>query len=131
MCPKNNNELMDILIVNNYLNIQKKKKNKINEENNYAIKNTYVVPRPKEITEEEKNKIILEYKSLIKKGQLIKNIKEKNDNIKFDYILFPVLDFNIYCNNNNVNQYINPPDYTEEIERLNTDSISKSSLGKI
>ena len=31
------------------------KKNKINEENNYAIKNTYVVPRPKEITEEEKN----------------------------------------------------------------------------
>ena len=38
MCPKNNNELMDILIVNNYLNIQKKKKNKINEENNYNKK---------------------------------------------------------------------------------------------
>ena len=131
MIPKNNNELMDILIVNNYYNSQKKKKNKIDEQDEYTIKNKYIVPRPKEITKEEKNKIIQDRITLCKKGQIIKKInKNEETEIKFDYYLFPDLDFNIYCNNDNVNQYDQPPDYREEIEALNNDSISKSSLGK-
>ena len=131
MIPKNNNELMDILIVNNYYNSQKKKKNKIDEQDEYAIKNKYIVPRPKEITKEEKNKIIQDRLTLCKKGQIIRKLnKNEETEIKFDYYLFPDLDFNIYCNNDNVNQYDQPPDYREEIEALNNDSISKSSLGK-
>ena len=131
MTPKNNNELMDILFVSNYLNSQKKKKNKTNEKDDYTITNKYIVPRPKEITKEEGEQIIKDRLSLIKKGQIIKTSKSKDENIiKFDYILFPELDFNIYCNNDNVNQYISPPDYREEIEALNMEAISKSSLGK-
>ena len=131
MTPKNNNELMDILFVSNYLNSQKKKKNKNNEQNDYTITNKYIVPRPKEITKEEKDQIIKDRISLIKKGQIIKTSKFEDENIvKFDYFLFPELDFNIYCNNDNVNQYISPPDYREEIEALNMEAISKSSLGK-
>ena len=133
MVPKNNNELMDILIVNNYLNPSKKKKTKT-EEDPYTIKNKYIVPRPKEITDDEKSKILSNILNLSKKGQIIKNRKYENKEnigtIKFDYTLFPVLDFNNYCNNDNVNQYIPPPDYREEIEVLNMEAISKSSLGK-
>ena len=131
MTPKNNNVLMDILIVNNYLNSQKKKKTKTEEPDVYAITNKYIVPRPKEITNEEKDILIKQRLDLSKNGQVIKKIKIKEvSDIKFDYPLFPLLDFNIYCNNNNVNQYIYAPDYREEIEVLNMDSISKSSLGK-
>jgi|GEM_PF-3858903 len=131
MIPKNNNELMDILFVSNYLNPQKKKKNKNDEQNDYTITNKYIVPRPKELTKEEKDQIMKDHISLIKKGQIIKTIKAKDESIiKFDYILFPELNFNIYCNNDNVNQYIQPPDYREEIEALNMEAISKSSLGK-
>ena len=36
----------------------------------------------------------------------------------------------MYCNNENVNQYIPPPDYSEEIDAINADVISKSSLGQ-
>ena len=135
MIPKNNNELMDILLVNNYFNPLKKKKSKLEEPDDYTIKNKYVVPRPKELTENEKSKILSEILDLSKKAQIIKNPKcelnkKYTGNIEFDYTLFPVLDFNIYCNNDNVNQYIPPPDYREEIEILNMDMISKSSLGK-
>ena len=133
MIPKNNSQLMDLLILNNYYNSQKKKKSKTiePEQDVYAIKNKYIVPKPKEITNEEKEKIIKERLTLVKNGQLIKYNKSKEDSeIKFDYTLFPLLSFNIYCNNDNVNQYIYPPDYREEIEVLNMESISKSSLGK-
>ena len=109
MTPKNNNELMDILFVSNYLNSQKKKKNKNNEQNNYKITNKYIVPKFKELTKEEKDQITKDRISKTKKGQIIKEIKSRDENIiKFDYILFPELNFNIYCNNDNANQYINP-----------------------
>ena len=48
----------------------------------------------------------------------------------FHYFIFPELDFNLYCNNDNVNDYYPPPDYSEEIEAVNTIVISKSSLGQ-
>ena len=126
MIPKNNSQLMDILIVNNYY--QKKKKTKSNEVDPYLINNKYVVPFPKELTKEECEEIISKKLSLSKKGQIVNQAKEEL--INFEYFLFPSLDFDIYCNNDNVNQYISPPDYREEIEALNMESISKSSLGQ-
>ena len=126
MIPKNNSQLMDILIVNNYY--QKKKKTKSNEVDPYLINNKYVVPFPKELTKEECEEIISKKLSLSKKGQIVNQAKEEL--INFEYLLFPSLDFDIYCNNDNVNQYISPPDYREEIEALNMESISKSSLGQ-
>ena len=147
MIPRNNNELMDILVVNDYLaSIKRKlfKKGKENEQNDYKINNKYIVPRPRELSEDEITKILSKTLELSEKGQIIKKIKtdnkinindknniiNDNNNIVFDYTLFPVLDFNIYCNNENVNQYIPPPDYSEEIDAINSDVISKSTLGQ-
>lgn len=89
------------------------------------------MPPPKEITTEEKNELIKDRINFIKNGQIIKQNKFKEETkLKFDYPLFPILDFNLYCNNDNVNQYFPPLDYREEIEALNMKSISNSSLGK-
>jgi hypothetical protein len=40
--------------------------------------------------------------------------------------MFPELDFQTYCNNDNANDYLPPPDYSEEIEAINSDLLSKS-----
>ena len=61
--------------------------------------------------------------------------KSKDNNntkevINFNYLLFPELAFELYCNDKNVNDYYPPPDYSEEIEAVNTLLISKSSLGQ-
>ena len=143
MIPRNNNELMDILIVNDYLASKKKTKSKgkDSDQNEYKINNKYIVPRPRELADEEITQILSQIVELSEKGQIVKKLlpdpkknnntnNNNNNNIVFDYTLFPVLDFNIYCNNENVNQYIPPPDYSEEIDAINSDVISKSSLGQ-
>ena len=140
MIPSNNNILMDILVVNDYLvSLKKKSKSKkeIAEENDsYKIDNTYICPVPRELSEEEKTKVFSQIVELSQKGQIVKRLKPDakknyhNSSLVFDYTLFPVLDFDIYCNNENVNQYIPPPDYSEEIDAINSDVISKSSLGQ-
>ena len=134
MIPRNNQELMDILLVNDLLNKLKRKSKLFGKEiifsegDEYTIKNKYIVPKAREISDKEKDVIITKKKELSQKGQLIKNENEKN--ISFIYILFPSLDFEIYCNNENVNEYIPPPDYSEEIEAINNEMILKSSLGQ-
>ena len=137
MIPSNNNELMDILIVNDYLaSFKKRYKRKDAEENEYIINNKYMCPRPRELSEEEITKIFAQKVELSQKGQIVKKLKPdtkkiyNNSCLVFDYTIFPVLDFSIYCNNENINQYIPPPDYSEEIDAINSDVISKSSLGQ-
>ena len=137
MIPSNNNELMDILIVNDYLaSFKKRYKRKDAEENEYIINNKYMCPRPRELSEEEITKIFSQKVELSQKGQIVKKLKPdtkkiyNNSCLVFDYTIFPVLDFSIYCNNENINQYIPPPDYSEEIDAINSDVISKSSLGQ-
>ena len=138
MIPKNNQEIIDILLVNNTLTKIKNKakffsKNPTIDFTNsleYTKNNKYSVPPPRDITESEKNYIIKNKDNLIKKGQIINISKKSNEPIKFKYTIFPQLDFDIYCNNDNANEYCPPPDYSEEIEAINTELISKSSLGQ-
>ena len=72
------------------------------------------------------NKNTLNSKTSLQKTKEEENVKEE---IYFNFFIFPELDFKLYCNDDNVNDYIPPPDYTEEIEAINTIVISKSSLG--
>ena len=140
MIPKNNQEIIEILLVNDTLT-KIKNKNKFfgkestdfSDSTDYLKKNKYIVPKPRELTEYEIKLIKKNKNKLTKKGQII--LKSKSDNNKnisynFKYIIFPQLDFDIYCNNDNVNEYFPPPDYTEEIEAINIEVISKSSLGQ-
>ena len=178
MIPRNSQEIIDVLLVNETI-ISIKNRNKfigtqktdfISNNNKYKVVGKYVVPKAREANKDEidilKNKIN-DYK---KKGQITTLIKFKKnditefglnkDNIKneeninlinnmkiaidkesnkkdeieekiyFQYFLFPELDFNLYFNEKNINDYYFPPDYSEEIESVNTQCISKSSLGQ-
>ena len=135
MIPKNNQERIDILLVNDILTKIKnrskffgKDPTDFSDGNDYYRQNRYVVPKPRELTIKEKVYLKKNREKLSEKGHII---REKNqNNIYFKYDLFPELDFDIYCNNDNVNDYIPPPNYSDEIERINIDVISKSSLGQ-
>ena len=135
MIPRNNQEIIDVLLVNE-TNIKIKNKQKIfsAKENTdfldsiaYQPNNKYVVPVPRPLTSEEKNVINSKKELLLGFGQEINN---ENGKLLFKYYLFPQLNFPIYCNNNNINDYYPPPDYSEEIEAINSDLISKSSIGQ-
>ena len=138
MIPKNNQELIDILLVNDIL-IQIKNKNKFfgKEQTDFSVsdkykqRNKYIVPKARELSEKEKLYIKKHKDKLSEKGQIIKiQSSSQTDTILFKYNLFPELDFDIYCNNDNANEYCPPPDYSEEIEAINIDVISQSSLGQ-
>ena len=178
MIPRNSQEIIDVLLVNETI-ISIKNRNKfigtqktefISNNNKYKIVGKYVVPKASEANKEEINILKNKINDYKKKGQITTLIKYKKnditefglnkDNIKneknlnlinnmklamekelnkreeieekiyFQYFLFPELDFNLYCNDKNINEYYFPPDYSEEIESVNTQCISKSSLGQ-
>jgi hypothetical protein len=141
MIPRNNQEIIDVLLVNE-TNIKIKNKQKYfgSKENTdfldskeYQPINIYVVPLPRELTEKEKIAILEKKNKLLGYGQLISTSNNDNNQeikISFSYLMFPELDFQTYCNNDNANDYLPPPDYSEEIEAVNTILISKSSLGQ-
>ena len=141
MIPRNNQEIIDVLLVNE-TNIKIKNKQKYfgSKENTefldskeYEPSNIYAVPLPRELTDLETTVVLDKKDKLLGYGQLI-SISNNNNNkeikIFFDYLMFPELDFHTYCNNDNVNDYMPPPDYTDEIEAINSDLLSKSSIGQ-
>ena len=164
MIPRNNQELIDVLIVNE-TNIKIKNKNKyfgqkeltdFLDSKEYFPSNKYMVPAPRKLTKEECDIIEEKKDQLLSYGQSIDYTKEKisknntvkinninslgqeenninnnnNNKIIFNYLLFPKLDFQIYCNKDNVNEYFTPQDFNEEIEAINSDLLSKSSIGQ-
>ena len=136
MIPRNNQELLDVLLVNEtnikIRNRQKyfgaKESTDFLDSQEYKLSNKYIVPAPRKLTNNEISEINLKKEILLNYGQNINN-NDKGELI-FTYTLFPQLDFQIYCNNNNVNDYFLPQDYSEEIEAINSDLLSKSSIGQ-
>ena len=135
MIPRNNEEIVENLLVNDNLIKIKNRSRFFGKDptdfldcEKYKKNNKYIVPKPRELSDHEKISIRENLLNLNKKGQFI-GVNDKN-NLIFDYYIFPELNFDIYCNNDNVNDYIPPPDYSEEIEAINIDVISKSSLGQ-
>ena len=152
MIPRNNQEIIDISLVNeksskqSKLNFFSKDHIDISKYKRYKIANRYTVLTARELSKEEKKSINEKYIDIINNGTIIikekekqkekdeksskTNKKEVNEKMSFKYYLFPKLDFSIYCNNDNVNEYYPPPDFSEEIEAINTDFVSKTSLGQ-
>ena len=135
MIPRNTQEIIDVLLINETIR-KSKSKNKLMgkghsdflESTEYKAKNKYVVPKPKELTNEEIQVLTNRKHKLKYQGQILTSNSEGKN--LFKYILFPELNFDIYCNNKNVNDYFPPPDYSEEMEALNIELISHSSLGQ-
>ena len=147
MIPRNNQEIVDISLVNEKTSKQSKLKFfsnhiDISKYKGYNITNKYKVLGVRELSKEEKaminenlmdictdGSIVIKQKQKIEMFSRI-TIKEATIDYKFKYYIFPKLNFSIYCNNDNVNEYCPPPDFSEEIEAINTDFVSKTSLGQ-
>ena len=149
MIPRNNQEIVDISLVNEKTSKQSKLKFfsnhiDISKYEGYNITNKYKVLGVRELSKEEKKLINERIKDIYNNGSIIIrekqkqnvdrkttiNIKETNNEFLFKYYIFPKLNFDIYCNNDNVNEYCLPPEFSEEIEAINTDFVSKTSLGQ-
>ena len=135
MIPKNNQDFVDNLLIYNTMTKIKNKTNffgkastKFEECIEYVKKDRYSVPKVKELNEKEKIFIKNNIEKLNKKGQIIS--ENSSNDISFKYIIFPQLDFDIYFNNENSNEYHSPPNFLEKIESINTDIISKSAFGQ-
>ena len=130
MIPRNTQEIIDVLLVNETnIRIKKKQKYVVSKDNNddNEMSNKYLVPLPRKLTN-------VEIAAIKQKKELFENfgqeITEEKNKLIFNYSLFPQLNFELYCNNDNVNDYYPPPDYSEEIEAINSDLLSKSSIGQ-
>ena len=136
MIPRNTQEIIDVLLINETI-IKIKNKGKILGKGHtdflnsqeYEAKNKYVVPKPKELVNEEEKLLIQRKQELKTQGQILTSNSE-NNKLLFKYFLFPELNFDIFCNNENVNDYFPPPDYSDEMEALNIELISHSSIGQ-
>ena len=135
MIPKNNQDFVDNLLIYNTMTKIKNKTNffgkastRFEECIEYVKKDRYSVPKVKELNEKEKIFIKNNIEKLNKKGQII--TENSSNDISFKYIIFPQLDFDIYFNNENSNEYHSPPNFLEKIESINTDIISKSAFGQ-
>ena len=135
MIPKNNQDFVDNLLIYNTMTKIKNKTNffekastRFEECIEYVKKDRYSVPKVKELNEKEKIFIKNNIEKLNKKGQIIS--ENSSNDISFKYIIFPQLDFDIYFNSENSNEYHSPPNFFEKIESINTDIISKSAFGQ-
>ena len=136
MIPRNTQEIIDVLLINETI-IKIKNKAKLLgkghtdflDSNEYKAKNKYVVPKPKELGDDEIKLLIQRKQELKSQGQILTSNSE-NNKLMFKYILFPELNFDIFCNNENVEDYFIPPDYSDEMEALNIELISHSSIGQ-
>ena len=142
MLPKNINDKMDILFFDESLN--KKYNDKIKlfgkkkilfflTSKEYQYSNTHNVPKVKQLSPEEKNRY--DNKEYILKNLYFgQEIQSENDektgenNYIFNYILFPIFN-NDYFLSPNYDYYFTT--LINEINRINTDILSKSYLSSI
>ena len=134
MIPKNNLEMSEILLMKDEL-IDKENRTKYFRKedtmflstNAYKRTNIYAVQKTRELSEEEIDKLSKDSFTQLLLGQEISI--SKNKRVNFTYLLFPILNLDLFFNNNSVNEYSPPPDFSEEIDLISTDIISKSYLG--
>ena len=142
MLPKNNEDKMDILFLDENLNKRYNEKIKLFGKKKvlyflvskeYQYHNTYNVPKVKPLSEEEKKRYVNNnyiLKSLYL-GQDIQNqYNEKTDDYEyyFNYILFPIFN-NDYFFSPNYDYYFTT--LINDINRINTDILSKSYINNI
>ena len=134
MIPKNNLEMSEILLMKDEL-IDKENRTKYFRKedtmflstNAYKRTNIYAVQKTRELSEEEIDKLSKDSFTQLLLGQEISI--SKNKRVNFTYLLFPILNLDLFFNNNSINEYSPPPDFSEEIDLISTDIISKSYLG--
>ena len=135
MIPKNTKEKIQILAFDEKINensasvFYRPPPSVFINSKEYDFVNVYKVQKPRQLTKEEieffkkkENKIKLLNYGII--------IKEKNDEIIFEYPTFPLLTTK-YFFKNNIPEYFVQNDLNENVASINTDIVSKSHLGGV
>ena len=135
MIPKNTKEKIQILAFDEKINensasvFYKPPPSVFINSKEYDFVNVYKVQKPRQLTKEEiefyrkkENKIKLLNYGII--------VKEKNNEIQFEYPTFPILTTK-YFFKNNIQEYFVQNDLNENVESINTDIVSKSHLGGV
>ena len=95
----------------------------------YNFVNKYKVQKPRQLTNEEKE-FHRNKENIIKLLNYGIIVKERNDEIIFEYPIFPSLTTK-YFFKNNITEYFLPMNLNENVESINTDIVSKSHLGGV
>ena len=135
MIPKNTKEKIQILAFDEKINensasvFYRPPPSVFINSKEYDFVNVYKVQKPRQLTKEEieffkkkENKIKLLNYGII--------VKEKNDEIIFEYPTFPLLTTK-YFFKNNIPEYFVQNDLNENVASINTDIVSKSHLGGV
>ena len=98
----------------------------------YEFVNTHAIQKPRVLTQKEiefyKNK--KNQKKLLTYGVIVSEDKTKNNQIIFNYPIFPKLT-TLFFLADNIKVYFPPNNWSEDIDLINEDIISKSHLGDV
>ena len=95
----------------------------------YNFVNKYKIQKPRQLTNEEKE-FHRNKENIIKLLNYGIIVREKNDEIIFEYPIFTSLTTK-YFFKNNITEYFLPMNLNENVESINTDIVSKSHLGGV
>ena len=140
MIPKNINEKIEVLFVNEKIAelenkrsfFSKNEKFLLLNSQDYNVKSNYVIFTPKELSQNENAYYTLENNDITCSLNQIKTyaqlIQFNKNKIQFSYLIFPVLNMDLYFNETNIKNYIPPPLYSWEINQISSDIVSRSDL---
>ena len=133
MIPKNTKEKIRILLFDEKINENSKNiTNVFTETKEYEFVSKHNIQKPRLLTEKEINfyKNKKNQKILTKYGIIVNTAKDDENKIIFNYPIFPKLT-NFLFLADNIGVYFPPENWTESMNLINEDLISKSHLGDV
>ena len=133
MIPKNTKEKIRILLFEEKINQNSKSiTNVFTQTGEYQFVDNHEIQRPRTLTKKEIDfyKNIQNEKKLIKYGIIVSEDKNDPNKVIFNYPIFPKLT-NLLFFSDNIGVYFPPENWTENINSINEDLISKSHLGDV
>ena len=133
MIPKNTKEKIRILLFDEKINQNSKSiTNIFTQTKEYKFVDNHIIQRPRKLTKKEIDfyKDINNEKKLINYGVIATEDKNDPNKIIFQYPIFPKLT-NLLFLPDNIGVYFPPENWSENINLINEDLISKSHLGDV
>ena len=133
MIPKNTKEKIRILLFDEKINQNSKSiTNVFTQTKEYDFVDNHEIQRPRVLTKKEIDfyKNLQNQKKLISYGIIVNGDKKDPNKIIFNYPIFPKLT-NLLFLQDNISVYFPPENWSENINSINEDLISKSHLGDV
>ena len=133
MIPKNTKEKIRILLFDEKINQNSKSiTNVFTQTKEYDFVDNHEIQRPRVLTKKEIDfyKNLQNEKKLISYGIIVSDDKKDPNKIIFNYPIFPKLTSLLFLKDN-ISVYFPPENWSENINLINEDLISKSHLGDV